>query len=167
VIANNAEIFKLCPFLALVLSVSQACMIHVTLTEQIYTIRFLIAKLLSGLLELNKKGRLPIEAFFECEFYNDDDIVVRFGTIKVLLSVQHITPISFQKPPCAGQLHDTVVSKSTLTVLIVIHILPVIAFVYLLVKNLTRDKSEHLFLYIESVEPDKPHLMPYALFLLL
>uniref|UniRef100_A0A915CLS1 glucuronosyltransferase n=1 Tax=Ditylenchus dipsaci TaxID=166011 RepID=A0A915CLS1_9BILA len=128
-------IYLLCPALALVLSVSQACTIHVTLTESIYTIRFLLAKLLGVLLELNKAGRLPIENFFECEFFNDDDIV---------------------KPPCAGQLHDTVVSRSTLSVLIVIHIIPVVVFIYLLLKNLTSNKSEHLFLYIESVDAKPP-----------
>ncbi|KAI1702337.1 hypothetical protein DdX_15519 [Ditylenchus destructor] len=128
-------IYLLCPALALILSITQACTIHVTLTESIYTIRFLLAKLLGVLLELNKKGRLSIEEFFECEFFNDDDIV---------------------KPPCAGQLHDTVVSRSTLTVLICIHIVPVVVFLYLVLRNCTSNKSEHLFLYIESVEDGIP-----------
>lgn len=52
-------------------------MIHVTLAEQIYNMRFILAKLLNSLLEVNKKGRLHLEAFFDCEFFNDDDIVVR------------------------------------------------------------------------------------------
>lgn len=58
------------------MSVSQACMIHAKLTQSIYTIRFLLAKLLGVLLELNKPGRLPIENFFQCEFFNDDEIIV-------------------------------------------------------------------------------------------
>lgn len=40
-------------------------------------IRFFLAKILNILVEINKKGRLPIEAYFECEFFNDDDIIVR------------------------------------------------------------------------------------------
>uniref|UniRef100_A0A915MGY6 HORMA domain-containing protein n=1 Tax=Meloidogyne javanica TaxID=6303 RepID=A0A915MGY6_MELJA len=67
---------------------------NTSITESIYTIRFLLAKLLNQLLELNRNGRLPIEDYFECEFFNDDDIV---------------------KPPCSGQIHDTVLSKSSLT----------------------------------------------------
>lgn len=56
-------------------------MIHVTLNESIYTIRFLLAKLLSVLLEFNKPGRLPIENYFDCEFFNDDDIIVCFFSV--------------------------------------------------------------------------------------
>lgn len=68
---------QLCPALALILSITQALTIHVSITESIYTIRFLLAKLLGILLEVNRQGRFPIEQFFECEFFNDDDIVVR------------------------------------------------------------------------------------------
>uniref|UniRef100_A0A1I8BWX3 Anoctamin n=1 Tax=Meloidogyne hapla TaxID=6305 RepID=A0A1I8BWX3_MELHA len=85
-------IYLLCPALALILSITQALTIHTSITESIYTIRFLLAKLLNTLLEINRKGRLPIEDYFECEFFNDDDIV---------------------KPPCSGQIHDTVLSKSS------------------------------------------------------
>uniref|UniRef100_A0A915PE32 Uncharacterized protein n=1 Tax=Meloidogyne floridensis TaxID=298350 RepID=A0A915PE32_9BILA len=119
-------IYLLCPALALILSITQALTIHTSITESIYTIRFLLAKLLNQLLELNRNGRLPIEDYFECEFFNDDDIV---------------------KPPCSGQIHDT------LTVVITIHIIPIIIAVYLLIKNLKSNKLEHLFLYIESVPP--------------
>nr|CAD2187010.1 unnamed protein product [Meloidogyne enterolobii] len=125
-------IYLLCPALALILSITQALTIHTSITESIYTIRFLLAKLLNQLLELNRNGRLPIEDYFECEFFNDDDIV---------------------KPPCSGQIHDTVLSKSSLTVVITIHIIPIIIAVYLLIKNLKSNKLEHLFLYIESVPP--------------
>ena len=59
----------------------------------------------------------------------------------------------FQKPPCAGQIHDTVLSKSTLTVVITVHVIPIIICIYLLIRNLKSNKLEHLFLYIESVPP--------------
>lgn len=70
--------------MSLMLSISQACMIHVTLSEAVYTIRFLLAKIFSTLLVFNKQGRLPIEEYFKCEFYNDDDIVVSnpWSTVK-------------------------------------------------------------------------------------
>jgi hypothetical protein len=126
-------IYLLCPALSLMLSISQACMIHVTLSEAVYTIRFLLAKIFSTLLVFNKHGRLPIEEYFGCEFYNDDDIV---------------------KPSCAGTIHDQVVSPFTLNLMIGIHIVPVIVFLCLLIKNLTNNKMEHLFLYIESVDGD-------------
>ncbi|KAF7633324.1 hypothetical protein Mgra_00007304 [Meloidogyne graminicola] len=126
-------IYLLCPALALILSITQALTIQTSITQSIYTIRFLLAKLLNILLEINRKGRLPIEDYFECEFFNDDDIV---------------------KPPCAGQIHDTVLSKSSLTVIITIHIIPIIIAVYLLIRNLKSNKLEHLFLYIESVPPE-------------
>uniref|UniRef100_A0A914H019 Uncharacterized protein n=1 Tax=Globodera rostochiensis TaxID=31243 RepID=A0A914H019_GLORO len=125
-------IYLLCPALALILSITQALTIHVTITESIYTVRFLLVKLLSILLEVNKAGRFSIEQYFECEFFNDDDIV---------------------KPPCAGQIHDTVLSKSTMTVVISIHVIPIVIFIYLLIRNLKSHKLEHLFLYIESVQP--------------
>jgi hypothetical protein len=44
-----------------------------------------------------------------------------------------------------------VLSKSTLTVVITIHIIPIIICVYLLIRNLKSNKLEQLFLYIESV----------------
>ncbi|KAL3100478.1 hypothetical protein niasHT_021925 [Heterodera trifolii] len=131
-------IYLLCPALALILSITQALTIHVTVTESIYTVRFLLVKLLGVLLEVNRAGRFSIEQYFECEFFNDDDIV---------------------KPPCAGQIHDSVLSKSTMTVVMTIHIIPIVIFIYLLVRNLKSDKLEHLFLYIESVGSD-PSAMP-------
>lgn len=67
-------------------------MIHVTLSESVYTIRFLLAKLLAILLIINKPGRLPIENYFECEFFNDDDIVVGFLIVNILS--QHILEAS-------------------------------------------------------------------------
>uniref|UniRef100_A0AC34G6N3 Uncharacterized protein n=1 Tax=Panagrolaimus sp. ES5 TaxID=591445 RepID=A0AC34G6N3_9BILA len=127
------QIDFLCPALSLMLSISQACMIHVTLSEAVYTIRFLLAKILSSLLVFNKAGRLPIEEYFGCEFYNDDDIV---------------------KPSCAGTIHDQVVSPFTLNLMIGIHIIPLIVFIFLYIKNLTNNEMEHLFLYIESVDGD-------------
>uniref|UniRef100_A0A7E4UUJ7 UPF0187-domain-containing protein n=1 Tax=Panagrellus redivivus TaxID=6233 RepID=A0A7E4UUJ7_PANRE len=125
------SIFLLCPALSLLLSLSQACMIHVTLSQSVGTIRFLLAKLMSTLLAVNLPGRLPIEEYFECEFFNDDDIV---------------------KPPCAGTIHDQVVSPFTLNLMIGIHIIPVIVFIYLWIKNLSDIPMEHIFLYIESVD---------------
>ncbi|KAI6174673.1 hypothetical protein M3Y97_01016700 [Aphelenchoides bicaudatus] len=125
-------IYLLAPALALVLSIAQACTIYVTLSDSIYTIRFLLSKLLGVLLELNKPGRLPIESFFGCEFYNDDDIV---------------------KPPCAGTIHDTVVSRTTVNVVIAIHLIPVIFCIYIFFNNLKSQRTDHLFLYIESVDP--------------
>jgi hypothetical protein len=132
-------IYLLCPALSLVLSISQACMIHVTLSEAVYTIRFLLAKILSSLLVFNKSGRLPIEEYFGCEFYNDDDIV---------------------KPSCAGTIHDQVVSPFTLNLMIGIHIIPLIVFICLYIKNLTNNDMEHLFLYIESVDADGRPIAP-------
>ncbi|KAI6238510.1 hypothetical protein M3Y99_00674600 [Aphelenchoides fujianensis] len=125
-------IYLLCPALALVLSIAQACTIYVSLSESLYTIRFLLSKLLGVLLEINKPGRLPIEAFFECEFYNDDDIV---------------------KPPCAGTIHDQVVSKTTVNLVIAIHMIPVVFCIYIFLNNLKTDRTDHLFLYIETVDP--------------
>lgn len=60
-------------------------MIHVTLSEAVYTVRFLLAKLLAALILYNPSGRKPIEDYFECEFVNDDDIVVSFSSILGLL----------------------------------------------------------------------------------
>ncbi|KAI6243093.1 hypothetical protein M3Y99_00158800 [Aphelenchoides fujianensis] len=125
-------IYLLCPALALVLSIAQACTIYVSLSESLYTIRFLLSKLLGVLLEINKPGRLPIEAFFECEFYNDDYIV---------------------KPPCAGTIHDQVVSKTTVNLVIAIHMIPVVFCIYIFLNNLKTDRTDHLFLYIETVDP--------------
>lgn len=59
-----------------------------------------------------------------------------------------------QKPPCSGTIHDQVVSPFTLNIIIILHILPVIIFLYLLIKNLSNIKTEHVFLYIESVNSD-------------
>lgn len=73
---NDFSIKKLCPALALILSITQALSIHVCITDSIFQIKFLLTKLLSTLLEINKPGRYPIEQYFECEFFNDDDIVV-------------------------------------------------------------------------------------------
>lgn len=73
---NDLSIFQLCPGLGLILSISQACMIHVTLSESVDTVRFLLAKLIATLLIINNPGRLSLEEYFECEFFNDDDIVV-------------------------------------------------------------------------------------------
>ncbi|KAI6171679.1 hypothetical protein M3Y98_00889000 [Aphelenchoides besseyi] len=125
-------IYLLAPALALVLSIAQACMIYVTLSDSLYTIRFLLSKLLGVLLEINKSGRLPIEAFFECEFYNDDDIV---------------------KPPCAGTIHDQVVSRTTVHLVMTIHLIPVVFCLYIFLNNLKSNRTDHLFLYIESVDP--------------
>uniref|UniRef100_A0AC34RD77 Uncharacterized protein n=1 Tax=Panagrolaimus sp. JU765 TaxID=591449 RepID=A0AC34RD77_9BILA len=137
-------IYLLCPGLALILSISQACMIHVTLSESVHTVRFLLAKLVATLLIINKPGRLPLEEYFECEFFNDDDIV---------------------KPPCAGTIHDQVVSPFILNIVTVLHVLPVIIFFYLIFRNLSDIKTEHLFLYIENVDahgrPLAPPLDPF------
>ncbi|TMS32369.1 hypothetical protein L596_000218 [Steinernema carpocapsae] len=124
-------VYLLCPALALALTVSQACMIHVSLDESVYTIRFLLAKLLSPLLETNREGRYDIEQYFDCEFFNDDDIV---------------------KPPCAGSIHDQVLSATIINTIIVFHVIPVAVFVYLILRNLANNKTERLFLYIESVD---------------
>uniref|UniRef100_A0A914EJU3 Uncharacterized protein n=1 Tax=Acrobeloides nanus TaxID=290746 RepID=A0A914EJU3_9BILA len=122
----------LCPVLSLLLSISQAFMIYVTLEKSVFQIRFNLAKLISTLLEVNRDGRYPIESFFECEFFNDDDIV---------------------KPPCFGTIHEQVVSPTIIDLLIVLHVVPVVFCLYLLIKNLTNNKTEHLFLYIESLDP--------------
>ncbi|KAK0394213.1 hypothetical protein QR680_000623 [Steinernema hermaphroditum] len=124
-------VYLLCPALALALTISQACMIHVSLDESVYTIRFLLAKLLSPLLEVNREGRYDIEQYFNCEFFNDDDIV---------------------KPPCAGSIHDQVLSPTIINTIIVFHVIPVAVFVYLILRNLANNKTERLFLYIESVD---------------
>uniref|UniRef100_A0A1I8AB54 G protein-coupled receptor n=1 Tax=Steinernema glaseri TaxID=37863 RepID=A0A1I8AB54_9BILA len=124
-------IYLLCPALALALTVSQACMIHVSLDDSVYTIRFLLAKLISPLLEVNREGRYDIEQYFNCEFFNDDNIV---------------------KPPCAGSIHDQVLSPSIINTIIVFHVIPIVVFVYLILRNLANNKTERLFLYIESVD---------------
>lgn len=110
-----------------------------------FTIRFLLAKLLAQLLELNSRGRLPIEAFFGCEFVNDDDIVVGAGEDSSGSSL-------LQKPPCAGTIYDQVVSNATMSIVIGIHFVPVVAAVYLFLRNLNASQTDHLFLYIESVD---------------
>ncbi|CAD5213338.1 unnamed protein product [Bursaphelenchus xylophilus] len=125
-------VYLLAPALALVLSITQAFTIHVTLFDSMYTIRFLLSKLLAQLLELNSPGRFPIEHFFGCEFINDDDIV---------------------KPPCAGTIHDQVVSNTTMNVVIGIHFIPIVIGIYLFLQNLKSTQTDHLFLYIESVDP--------------
>lgn len=53
-------------------------MIHVTLTKSIYKIRFFLTKLLEILLKINKPGCKQIENYFDCEFFNDNDINVHF-----------------------------------------------------------------------------------------
>ncbi|CAD5209977.1 unnamed protein product [Bursaphelenchus okinawaensis] len=125
-------IYLLAPVLALVLSITQAFTIHVTLFDSMYTIRFLLSKLLAQLLEINASGRYPIEQYFGCEFINDDDIV---------------------KPPCAGTIHDQVVSNTTMNVVIGVHFIPIVIGIYLFLQNLQSSQTDHLFLYIESVDP--------------
>ncbi|KAH7704370.1 hypothetical protein AAVH_28430, partial [Aphelenchoides avenae] len=108
-------VYLFCPAVALVLSAIQACAIYVILSDDIYTIRFLLAKLLGVLLEVNRSGRLPIEEFFECVFFSGVGIL---------------------KPPCPGIIHDLVVSRGTLNLMLGMHIFPVVIFAYIAVNNL-------------------------------
>lgn len=64
------------------------------------------------------------------------------------------TLINLQKPPCAGTIHDTVVSRTTVNVVSAIHLIPVIFCIYIFINNLKAQRTDHLFLYIESVDPE-------------
>lgn len=66
------EYFQLAPILALILGVSQACMIQVSLANKVHKVRFVIAKILSPLLEHHPNGSAPIEQAFSCQFLDDD-----------------------------------------------------------------------------------------------
>ncbi|VDN52444.1 unnamed protein product [Dracunculus medinensis] len=117
--------------MALILSVSQACMIQVSLADRVHEVRFLLGKIISPLLEHNSKGSKPVEGAFECVFIDENLAMMK---------------------SCSSVLHDNVVSATVLNVLIVLHVAPLIAFGYILFRYLVEGHTEHLFLYVENLE---------------
>ncbi|VDK17543.1 unnamed protein product [Anisakis simplex] len=117
------------------LSVSQACMIQISLADRIHHVRFILSKIISPLLEHHPNGSQPIERAFGCQFWDGDELSGKNST-----------------PSCSSVLHDEVVSLTTLHVIIFLHIVPIIVFLYILLRNLVESDAEHLFLYVENVE---------------
>lgn len=68
---NHLITLQMVPVLALLLSISQACMIQVSLADQVHHVRFILGKVISPLLEYNPNGRVPIEQAFNCQFRDD------------------------------------------------------------------------------------------------
>ncbi|VDM46337.1 unnamed protein product [Toxocara canis] len=128
-------IYIMTPALALLLSLSQACMIQISLADRIHHVRFILGKIISPLLEHNPNGSRPIEQTFDCQFWDGDENGGRNST-----------------PSCSSVLHDEVVSLTTLDVIIFLHIIPIVVFLYVLLRNLAEGDAEHLFLYVERLE---------------
>uniref|UniRef100_A0A915CAG9 ABC transmembrane type-1 domain-containing protein n=2 Tax=Parascaris univalens TaxID=6257 RepID=A0A915CAG9_PARUN len=129
-------IYIMAPALALLLSVSQACMIQISLADRIHHVRFILGKIISPLLEHNPNGSRFIENTFDCQFWDNDENGGRNST----------------PPSCSSVLHDEVVSSTTLDVIIFLHVVPIVVFIYVLLRNLAQGDAEHLFLYVENLE---------------
>lgn len=108
-------------------------MLAVTLTKQIFPIRYVINKVSNTLLSLYPQGRSSLENFFKCEFYDTID----------------------ELPPCSGLFHDQVMPMSGINFMLALHIIPFLCGIYMIIYHLKSDNVEHLFLHIETIYPQK------------
>lgn len=67
---------------------------------------------------------------------------------------QRLMTSQFQAPSCVSILHDGVMSTTTLNVLSFLHIVPLIIFIYIFLRNLSHDEVEHLFLYVRDYDSE-------------
>uniref|UniRef100_A0A0N5C9P6 Ion_trans_2 domain-containing protein n=1 Tax=Strongyloides papillosus TaxID=174720 RepID=A0A0N5C9P6_STREA len=119
-------IYISCPILTLILSLAQACMVGVTLSKQIFPVRYVINRVSTTLLHIYPEGRSNLEIIFNCEFYDSVD----------------------ELPPCSGVLHDQVMPMSGINFMLLLHILPFICSIYIILHQLKSKNVEHLFLYV-------------------
>uniref|UniRef100_A0A0M3I884 MLO-like protein n=1 Tax=Ascaris lumbricoides TaxID=6252 RepID=A0A0M3I884_ASCLU len=157
-------IYIVAPALALLLSVSQACMIQISLADRIHHVRFILGKIISPLLEHNPNGSRFIENTFDCQFWDNDEnggrnsVSTQNEVGKGAASGGFNTRSKIRvgklpnTPSCSSVLHDEVVSSTTLDVIIFLHIVPIVVFLYVLLRNLAQGDAEHLFLYVENLE---------------
>ncbi|MFH4974491.1 hypothetical protein AB6A40_001200 [Gnathostoma spinigerum] len=124
-------IYVMAPTLAIVLSITQACMIQISLSDRIHAVRFILAKVISPLLLHNPNGSHPIEKAFSCSLLDDDELAKRNST-----------------PSCSSVLHDGVVSSTTLDVVIFFHVVPLILFIYLLLSGMMRRNRGKVIVYV-------------------